>query len=100
MRIKNSRLDTVIHSPIRLHVCSLLAPLKTAEFQVLRDELGVSDSVPSKHVKQLEKAGYVKQKKSKLNGRQRTWVYLTGKARKAFKSHINELKRIVEFAEI
>jgi len=66
---------------------------------VLRDELGVSDSVLSKHVKQLEKAGYVKQKKTKLNGRQRTWVYLTSKGRKAFKNHISELKRIVELAD-
>jgi DNA-binding HxlR family transcriptional regulator len=33
--------------------------LQEAEFQVLRDELGVSDSVLSKHLKQLEDAGHV-----------------------------------------
>jgi len=63
MRIQISRLDTVIRSPDRLQMCSLLVPVETAEFQRLRDEPGVSDSVLSKHVKQLEKSGYVKQKK-------------------------------------
>jgi DNA-binding MarR family transcriptional regulator len=55
----------------------------------------VSDSVLSKHIKQLEKVGYLKQRKSTVNGRQRTWVYLTGEGRQAFKDHVKELKRIV-----
>jgi len=91
--------DTIIHAPNRLKICALLAPLETAEFKMLRDELEVSDSVLSKHIKQLEDAGYVKQQKTKLNGRQRTWVYLTTKGRKAFSGHIEELKRIVTLAE-
>jgi len=98
--MKDLRLDIVIHSPNRLQICSLLAPLESAEFKVLREELGVSDSVLSKHIKQLEKAGYVKQRKKKLAGRQRTWVYLTDKGRKAFKIHIQELKRLVELNDI
>jgi DNA-binding MarR family transcriptional regulator len=97
--MKNLRFNTVIHSPNRLQICALLAPLETAEFQVLRNELDVSDSVLSKHIKQLEEAGYVKQRKNKLNGRQRTWVYLTSKGRKAFESHIQELKRLVALAD-
>ena len=87
--------DAVIHAPNRLQICAFLAPLQEAEFQILRDELDVSDSVLSKHIKQLENAGYVKQRKSTVNGRQRTWVYLTGEGRHAFKDHIEELKRIV-----
>lgn len=98
--MKDLRLDTVIHSPNRLQICSLLAPIETAEFQVLREELGVSDSVLSKHIKQLEKAGYVKQRKKSFAGRQRTWVYLTKKGRSAFKVHIQELKRLVELTDI
>lgn len=100
MLMKDLRLDAIIHSPNRLQICSLLAPIETAEFQVLRNELGVSDSVLSKHIKQLEKAGYVKQRKKKFAGRQRTWVYLTNKGRKAFKIHVEELKRLVDLIEI
>ena len=97
--MKNARFDNVIHAPNRLKVCALLAPIETAEFQLLRDELGVSDSVLSKHIKQLELAGYVKQRKEKLNGRQRTWVYLTKEGREAFEAHIEELKKLVAIAD-
>jgi len=97
--MKKFRFDTIIHAPNRLRICALLAPLETAEFQVLREELDVSDSVLSKHIKQLETAGYVKQRKNKLNGRQRTWVYLTKKGRKAFEAHIKELKRLVSITD-
>ena len=61
--------------------------------------IGGSDSVLSKHIKRLEEAGYVKQRKSKGNGRQRTWAYLTGKGHKAFEGHVEELKRLVALAE-
>ena len=91
--------DNIIHAPNRLQICSLLAPLDDAEFQLLRDTLGISDSVLSKHVKQLETAGYVKQRKEKVAGRQRTWVYLTGNGRKAFAGHVSELKRIVAIVD-
>ena len=97
--MKMSRFDTVIHAPNRLQICAFLAPLEEAEFQVLRAELGVSDSVLSKHIKQLEEVGYVKQRKSRMNGRQRTWACLTGKGRRAFECHVKELKRLLAAAE-
>ena len=87
--------DSTIHAPNRLQICALLAPLDDAEFQFLRDSLEVSDSVLSKHIKQLEEAGYVKQRKEKVDGRQRTWVYLTDIGRSAFASHVEALKSIV-----
>jgi len=86
--------DTVIHAPNRLQICAFLCPLQEAEFQVLRDELDVSDSVLSKHLKQLEEVGYVRFRKSAVNGRQRTWAALTTSGRKALVGHIEELKRI------
>ena len=93
--MKTSRFDNIIHAPNRLQICAFLVQLDEAEFQLLRDELAVSDSVLSKHIKQLEKVGYLKQRKSTVNGRQRTWVYLTGEGRQAFKDHVKELNRIV-----
>ena len=91
-----AQFDPIIHAPNRLQICSLLVPLEDAEFQLIRGHLGVSDSVLSKHVKQLEDAGYVKQRKEKFNGRQRTWLYLTKAGRSAFEGHVAELMRIVE----
>ena len=93
--MKNSNVDTIIHAPNRLQICALLSPLGQVEFRVIRDELSVSDSVLSKHIKQLEDVGYVKQRKSKVNGRERRWFHLTNTGRKAFELHVEELKRIV-----
>ena len=89
-----ARLNSVIHAPNRLKICAFLTPLQEAEFQVLRDELGVSDSVLSKHLKQLEEAGYVVFRKGAVNGRQRMWTGLTKSGRKAFSGHVEELIRL------
>lgn len=93
--MNDAKFDSIIHAPNRLQICALLAPLEDAEFQFIRDQLAVSDSVLSKHVKQLEGAGYVKQRKENTNGRQRTWLYLTKAGREAFKGHVANLMRIV-----
>ncbi len=89
-----ARFDPVIHAPARLQLCALLGPLQDAEFSVLANELKVSDSVLSKHIKQLAEAGYVKATKRKSAGRQRTWLNLTSKGRKAFAGHVAELQRL------
>lgn len=97
--MSSPQLDTVIHAPNRLRICAFLTPLQEAEFQILRDELEVSDSVLSKHLKQLEEAGYVKFRKGAVNGRQRMWAALTKSGRKAFVDHVAELTRIASVIE-
>ena len=91
--------DEIIHAPNRLKICAFLNPLERTDFKTLRDELKVSDSVLSKHIKQLEISGYIDQIKGSSNGRKRTWVHLTTKGRKAFKLHIQELRRLVSTSE-
>lgn len=90
--MKNIELDSIIHAPNRLHICAILAPLEEAEFAILREDLGVSESVLSKHIAQLQKADYVSIRQGAINGRARKWAALTPKGRKAFVSHINALK--------
>lgn len=96
--MKKRRLDSLFHGPVRLQMCALLMPLVDAEFQVLRDELRISDSVLSKHIKHLETAGYLRLRKQALGGRRRTWVRLTPKGRRAFSAHVEELKELVALA--
>jgi DNA-binding MarR family transcriptional regulator len=86
--------DPVVHAPPRLQVCGLLALVDTMDFAAVRDEVGVSDSVLSKHVKQLEEAGYVKVRKATIASRQRTSLSLTSGGRVAFEAHVAELRRI------
>ena len=78
---------------------AFLTPLQKAEFQVLRDELGVSDSVLSKHLKQLEAAGYIVFRKGAVAGRQRMWVGLTQSGREDFSGHIKALNRLVDVSD-
>jgi DNA-binding Lrp family transcriptional regulator len=63
------RFDAVIHASPRLQICRLLAAVDTMEFAAVRDAVGVSDSVLSKHVKQLEEAGYVQVRKATVASR-------------------------------
>lgn len=87
--------DDLIHAPNRLKICALLAPVASLEFTTLCEQLGVSDSVLSKHIKSLDDAGYVVINKKPSDGRQRTWLALSPKGRKAFNGHVAALKEIV-----
>ena len=50
----------MIHAPNRLQICALLETTKELEFQVIKEQLDVSDSVLSKHLKVLEDADYIR----------------------------------------
>lgn len=92
--MKVPKFDPVIHAPIRLQICALLSQVQHLEFQLVRDELEVSDSVLSKHLSQLTEAGYVLQSKFALNGRQRTLLGLTREGRRAFDGHVATLQAL------
>jgi DNA-binding MarR family transcriptional regulator len=88
------RFDPVVHAPPRLQVCGLLAVVDTMDFAAVREQVGVSDSVLSKHVRQLEEAGYVQVRKATRASRVRTSLALTTAGRAAFDAHVAELRRI------
>jgi DNA-binding MarR family transcriptional regulator len=92
--------DPVIHAPGRLQICAILSSVDDAEFAMIRDAIKVSDSVLSKHLKQLEEAGYVASRKAPFDGRQRTWLSLTGQGRRAFAAHVAELNRLASLTGV
>ena len=91
----NDELNPVIHAPARLSIVALLAATSEAEFALVRDSVGVSDSVLSKHASALEAAGYVHIRKGHVGKRPRTWLSLTAAGRVAFDEHVAALNRIV-----
>jgi DNA-binding MarR family transcriptional regulator len=91
--------DALIHAPGRLQICALLSASDEVEFATLRQAIQVSDSVLSKHLKLLEEAAYVRPRKAVSNGRQRTWLSLTERGRKAFGAHVGELTRLASLAQ-
>lgn len=93
--MQTDKFDSLIHAPNRLMICAVLAPLKEIEFSLLKEQLGVSDSVLSKHIKALADADYLELKKITSGGRQRTWLSLTSHGLKAYKNHVKALQDIV-----
>lgn len=93
-------LDMVLHPPARLQIAAVLGRVTDMEFAVLRDVVGVSDSVLSKHLAALAEAGYVALRKAAQDGRQRTWASLTAPGRKAFGTHLAALQDLAAGARI
>jgi DNA-binding MarR family transcriptional regulator len=90
--------DETIHAPNRLQICAMLASVDSVAFGIVRDTLGVSDPVLSKHIKVLQTAGYLKMAKAAEGSRTRTWLALTAAGRVALDGHLAELRRIAELA--
>jgi DNA-binding MarR family transcriptional regulator len=91
-------LDPVIHAPLRLQVCAILAGAGMVDFATLRRTADVSESVLSKHVKILAGAGYVDVRKAASGGRQRTWLVLTPAGGTAFAAHAGALRDLLASA--
>lgn len=88
--------DQVVHAPHRLRIMATLAVADSAEFAALRELLGVTDSVLSKHLKVLQDSGYVSlDKPVGHDGRVRTWIRATPQGRRAYDAHVLALLELV-----
>jgi DNA-binding HxlR family transcriptional regulator len=95
------RLDPIIHPLARLSICGLLAAgADWVEFAVVRDSVGVSDSVLSKHSRALEDVGYLEVRKGAVGRRPRTWFRLTESGRRAFTGHLAWLTEAARHAVV
>ena len=86
--------DPVLHPPARLQISAVLAQVQDADFALLKEITGTSDSVMSKHLAALSEAGYVALRKAAADGRQRTWARLTRSGRSAFRRHVKALEML------
>ena len=91
--------DELIHAPLRLQICAMLAPVQSLPFADIRDSLAISDSVLSKHLSALAEAGYVEVSRVLANSRSRRQVTLTKPGRTALGGHLAALQAIVAAAE-
>ncbi|WP_291378464.1 transcriptional regulator [Demequina sp.] len=89
------RFDSTIHAATRLQLCAMLAEVDAIDFAAVREDLGISDSVLSKHVKVLADEGYVAVKTYKSGGRSRKRLAFTKIGAQAYAGHIAELKRLI-----
>jgi DNA-binding MarR family transcriptional regulator len=73
----------------------MLAEVDSMDFAAARADLGVSDSVLSKHVKVLADEGYLVLSTYKSAGRSRKRLALTEAGTRAYAGHVGELKRLI-----
>jgi DNA-binding MarR family transcriptional regulator len=92
--------DELIHPSTRLTIVALLAASDWAEFAVIRDRLGLSDSALSKQLTTLEDADYLAIDRHTVAGRRRVKVRLTPIGRRAFRRHVSALQTIMLSADI
>lgn len=89
-------LDPDIHAPARLQLMTMLSAVTEAEFATLRDRLGVSDSVLSKHLSALTDAGYITTRKAMHQGKRTTWVKITRTGNRALQRHVKALRALID----
>ncbi len=87
-------LDHLLLHPVRLSIVATLADVERAEFGLVRDSVEVSDSMLSKQVAQLERAGYVDVAKGRVARHSRTWLRLTSRGMAIYDRHIQALQTI------
>lgn len=95
MSLEYQQLDPLIHQPARLSIMAALAAAKEVEFGTVRDTIGISDSLLSRYVIVLERAGYIKVRKGFVGKRSRTWLAITTNGKHAFQGHLEILQKIV-----
>ncbi len=91
------RFDPVIHEPMRLRICGMLATMAGMRFGDVRDALGISDAMCSRHLHALADRGYVELERhcGGVGGHPVVWARLTPVGRTAFHEHVLALERIV-----
>ncbi|MDF1602072.1 transcriptional regulator [Nocardioides sp. YIM 152315] len=89
-------LDPALSAPKRLAAMALLSRASGADFAVLRDHLGVSESDLSKQMSALVAVGYVAVRKSGRGRGSVTTYQATREGKKAYARHRTALEAILE----
>jgi DNA-binding MarR family transcriptional regulator len=97
--VSEAAFDELIHAPLRLQICAMLAPVRSLPFSDIRQSLEISDSVLSKHLAALGDAGYVEISRVRVDARSRRLVTLTVPGRTALRGHLAALRAIAAAAE-
>jgi len=88
-------LDPLLHSQLRLAVVSLLISVESADFTYIREKTESTAGNLSVQLDKLEKAGYIRIKKSFRGKRPLTTCYISKKGIKAFEDYVNHLKTYI-----
>lgn len=92
-------LDDVVHQRVRLGILTIVHEARRADFNYLKDALGLTGGNLFQHLRVLEDAGFVSVDKVSDGRRPRTWVSITRSGRRALRLEVAVLKAIVSVFE-
>jgi len=81
---------------IRLGIMSILIVNEYADFNTLKELLGVTDGNLASHTKALEKAEYISVEKQFIGRKPNTRYSTTLLGKSEFKKHINALEKLIK----
>jgi DNA-binding MarR family transcriptional regulator len=81
---------------IRLGIMSILMVNEEADFNRLKELLGVTDGNLASHAKALEKEAYIQVEKQFINRKPNTRYTATKLGRIAFQKHIDALEKLIK----
>jgi DNA-binding MarR family transcriptional regulator len=81
---------------IRLGIMSILMVNEYADFNTLKELLGVTDGNLASHAKALENEQYIMIEKQFIGKKPNTRYMATKEGRKAFKDHIDALEKLIQ----
>ena len=89
-------INKVFDHRVRLGIMSILVVHEFADFNTLKETLGVTDGNLASHLKSLEKEKYINVSKEFLGNKPNTKYRSTKLGTMEFKKHINALERIIK----
>lgn len=87
--------ESLLNSPIRLAVMSLLAGCGEAEFTLIREKTGATDGNLSRHLTKLEENGLIEVTKKFEGKKPVTCQKLTKAGREALHDYVSKLETLI-----
>ena len=84
---------------IRLAIMSVLMVNESADFNTLKELLGVTDGNLASHTRALENEEYIVVEKTFIDRKSNTRYKATQKGKKAFQEHLDALDRIIQLSD-
>lgn len=91
-----SKLNKAFESRIRLGIMSILMVNDSADFNMLKELLDLTDGNLASHLKALEGIGYVQSAKQFVGRKPNTQYSITEQGRESFKEHIDALEELLK----
>ncbi len=91
-----TQLNKILDNRVRLGIMSVLMVNDWADFNQLKEMLGLSDGNLASHLNTLEKEQYVEVKKEFVGRKPRTTYSVTASGRQAFEEHLNVLEKLIK----